>query len=542
MSRYLVDWSPTDIEIVTSDILIIGSGIAGLFAAFIGRAHGKVTILTKKKIEDSNTDLAQGGIAAAIDEDDSPFLHLEDTLKAGDGLCNVDAVEVLVTEGPERVEELIRLGARFDQVGGEIVLTREAAHGRARILHASDATGEEIRRTLVEQCLRTEGIAIHEDCFVVDLVTIGGRCLGALVWDCRRNRLTGFAAPVTIVATGGAGQLYRNTTNPAVATGDGIAAAFRAGAQLMDMEFVQFHPTALNLPGAPHFLISEAVRGEGGILRNQQGDRFMPGYHPMAELAPRDIVSRAIWKEMGRTGSDMVYLDLTQFDPGRLVKRFPKITATCAAYGVDVTRDLIPVSPAAHYMMGGIRTDLWGRTNIEGLYACGEAACNGVHGANRLASNSLLDGLVFGGRIADNFQEVLVPQSLVLSWRELQTGFRLKHTGSMSAAGKLVAVQETMWDLVGILRNSEGLKSAGAKLGRLSSTYDISGPLPEAVEAANLLTLGNLTTLAASIRTESRGGHFRTDYPERDDRDWRQQIILTLSGGKTHVFYKPLAG
>ena len=398
--RYLFSPELDRLPSLESDFLIVGSGIAGLFAAYKAGQLGSVLVVTKQRAEDSNTEMAQGGIAAAVDETDSPVQHLEDTLEAGAGLCDARAVEILVTEGPLRVMELVELGVRFDREGSAWDLGREGAHRRRRILHASDATGGEIARALIRECRSNPRITLREGCFLVDFLRSApsGRCVGALMLDNQSGGFMVCRAPVVIVATGGAGQLYQNTTNPAVATGDGAAAAYRAGAELVDMEFVQFHPTALAMPNAPHFLISEAVRGEGALLRNVRGERFMPRYHQMADLAPRDVVTRAIVREMQETQADHVFLDISQLEPDRFQARFPNICSTCRQYGLDLDKGSIPVAPATHYIMGGIRTGADGETNIPGLYACGEAACNGVHGANRLASNSLLEGLVFGAR------------------------------------------------------------------------------------------------------------------------------------------------
>ncbi|MDA8234827.1 MAG: L-aspartate oxidase, partial [Clostridia bacterium] len=458
LPRYITNFDTQELPWRVCDYLVIGSGIAGLYSALKASAHGRVILLTKKKVADSNTEYAQGGIAAAIDEDDSPDLHLEDTMEAGAGLCNMEAVEVLVNEGPQRVKELIELGANFDRIGNELALTREGAHSRRRILHArGDATGEEIRRALAAQIRQEALVEVKENCFVVDLLTIHNRCLGALVMD-SEGRLEVYYSKVVILATGGAGQLYKNTTNPEVATGDGMAFAYRAGVELMDMEFVQFHPTALALDGAPSFLISEAVRGEGAVLRNGRGERFMTNYHPLAELAPRDIVTRAIIKEMESTGSSRTYLDLTHLDEGLVSRRFPNISATCARYGLDLAKEWISVAPSAHYMMGGVRTSLYGETNITGFYACGEAACLGVHGANRLASNSLLDGLVFGDRIIrrslDYVKEQQEPQPVDLHYDKLLSPLQLD-TGEIKGR-----IQDLMWDKVGIIRSGEGIQQA----------------------------------------------------------------------------------
>ena len=386
----------------TASFLIIGSGIAGLYTALELSKVGRVILITKSNITESNTTYAQGGIAAAISPHDSPELHYQDTMMAGAGLCDSEAVMALVHDGPKRVKHLIELGVPFDQIQGEISLTREAAHSRRRILHADgDATGREVSKTLV-QLVQASKVKIYENHFTVALVTENGRCHGVVTIN--NGQLNLFLSPAVILCTGGLGQIYGKTTNPIIATGDGMTLAFQAGAVLRDMEFIQFHPTALYLPPAPPFLISESVRGEGATLLNNSRERFMPGYHPLAELAPRDIVARSIFTEIEKGESPCVFLDLSKLEPSLIKPRFPNIYETCLNYGLDITSSPIPVAPAAHYMMGGVLTDLKGRTTIPDLYAAGEVASTGVHGANRLASNSLLEGLVFGGRIADHLK------------------------------------------------------------------------------------------------------------------------------------------
>ena len=531
MPRPLLNLNYSSLPRYETDFLIIGSGIAGLITAFKAQAVGRVTVLTKKKVEDSNTEHAQGGIAAAIDEEDSPYLHYEDTLEAGDGLCDPDAVRVLVTDGPRRIEELIDLGTHFDAEDGELALTREGAHSRRRILHASgDATGEEIRRTLVHQCRQGNNIEIIEDIFVIDLLRQqDGSCAGVVALKSLTGEIVLFLARVTVITTGGAGQLYKYTTNPDVATGDGIAMAYRAGVEVMDMEFVQFHPTALAVPGAPRFLISEAVRGEGGILLNAKGERFMPGYHQLADLAPRDVVSRALLNEMTNLGSDSVYLDLTHLDHQFIRQRFPTITSTCRQYGIDITREYIPVAPAAHYLMGGIKTNVDGETNIPALYACGEVACNGVHGANRLASNSLLDGLVFGGRIINSCSQLISrEQPSIASLVRSESGRLGGAHGGFSAMEIIKLIKEIMWEYVGILRSATGLNEALARLRGLEQNFPPLTVDTAYFEAVNLLELGKLTAIAALDREESRGGHFRLDFPIRDDGEWHRNLVYRL--------------
>src|SRR5215813_3558292 len=382
-----------------TDFIVIGSGIAGIRAAVELAPAGRTVVLTKDRITESNTEYAQGGIAVALSEEDDLSLHFQDTIDAGDGLCDAEAVKVLVQEGPPRITELIRHGAEFDRKGGELAFTREAAHSRSRVIHArGDATGREIVRALITWSRQLDQIEYLPHSCTQSLIVKDSRCVGVTYIEPVTNRIRALYARAVVLATGGAGQLYLHTTNPDVATGDGQAMAYRAGAVMADMEFIQFHPTALAVEGAPRFLLSEAMRGEGGILRNPAGERFMPRYDKRAELAPRDVVSRSIYFEMKRGGWPFVYLDLRALDRGFVRERFPQIHATCLLYNIDVTRDLIPVSPAAHYIMGGVKTDTFGRTSIPGLFAAGEVACTGVHGANRLASNSLLEGLVFGAR------------------------------------------------------------------------------------------------------------------------------------------------
>ncbi|NPV28696.1 MAG: L-aspartate oxidase [Firmicutes bacterium] len=532
--RYLFALELDQLPSYEADFLVIGSGIAGLFTAYKAREFGSVLVLTKQRAEDSNTEMAQGGIAAAIDETDSPVLHLEDTLAAGAGLCDPRAVEILVTEGPVRVMELVELGVRFDREGDAWALGQEGAHRRRRILHASDATGEEIAQALIRECRREQNITLKEGCFLVDFIREPrtGRCGGALVLDAGTGGFTVCRAGVVVAATGGAGQLYLNTTNPAVATGDGMAAAYRAGAELMDMEFVQFHPTALALSGAPRFLISEAVRGEGAFLRNVKGERFMLRFHELAELAPRDIVSRAIVLEMEKTGADHVYLDITHLDRDRFRARFPNIWRTCQRYGLDPAQGYIPVAPAAHYIMGGIKTNTEGETNIPGLYACGEVACNGVHGANRLASNSLLEGLVFGARAAAAGIRYLEETGRRIPELPPYLAGKSKVDASLpedSFWGRVAdRVRTVMWEKAGIIRTGQGLVEAAAELEKLAEEIPSSAPLREAVEAVNLLTLGRLTVVAALLRTESRGGHFRKDFPARDDLFWLRHLVFQI--------------
>lgn len=526
IGRYISEIKP-DVPVFRTDYLVIGSGIAGLFTALKASELGQVIVLTKKTLKDSNTGLAQGGIAAAVHEEDSPFLHLEDTLEAGAGLCDIEAVNVLVTEGPARVRELMELGAQFDTVDGTVALTREAAHSKARILHSADATGEAIRQALVARCLQEPNIIVRENQFLIDILTTGAECQGALVLDNTRGSKALYLAKCTIVATGGAGQLFKYTTNPDIATADGVAACFRAGCELADMEFVQFHPTVLVTDTSQRFLISEAVRGEGAHLLNSKNERFMPRYHPLGELAPRDVVARAIWNEMNQTGCDRVFLDVTRLpDPAA---RFPNIYQTCLGFGHDLTRDPIPVAPAAHFMMGGVKTNTYGETSIYGLYACGEVACNGVHGANRLASNSLLEGLVFGQRIVEASRPMVYRRTVGVE--EIMENFRKEDDlflpeGDKEPAEVRRELSNIMWEYVGIIRDEEGLKTAAGAINRLGRELGRGQSELEYYQSINMLTVARVMVQAALWRKESRGAHFRRDYPDRDDIRWAQHLTF----------------
>lgn len=522
MRRYLANFNTQELEAIECAFLILGSGIAGLYTAHIASSFwNDVVVLTKRGIDDTATERAQGGIAAALGPSDSPALHYEDTLIAGAGLCDSDAVRILVNEGLSRVEQLIQLGANFDRANGRFDLTREGAHTRRRILHAAgDATGAEIQRVLSSTVRTNPRIRVMENHFVVDLLTEKGICWGVLAYDNGSKKLKVFRSRVVVLATGGAGQVYQDTTNPKVVTGDGIAVAYRAGAEVMDMEFVQFHPTVLALEGAPRFLISEAVRGEGGVLLNAKGERFMLRYHPLGELAPRDIVVRSILKEIADSDRGFVYLSLAHLDPVKVRERFPMITQRLRTYGLDLACDPIPVAPAAHYFMGGVKTGLFGETNIGGLYACGEVACAGVHGANRLASNSLLDGLVFGGQIIKHAQ-VHAPQSTPAT--AANQGLQSPDGLDVHAlAGELRAL---MQEYVGAVRTGAGLEAALRRFEGWEWVRQKEAALPELMEYRNMLDVAELITEAALMRTESRGAHYRADCPESKER-WKRHIIL----------------
>ncbi len=502
------------------DFIIVGSGIAGLYAALLARRHGSVCVLTKGGIDECNTKYAQGGIAAAVGADDTPELHLQDTIDAGAGLVDEEAARILVEAATDRIHDLVDFGVPFDSADGEVALGREAAHSRSRILHAGgDSTGAHIELSL-SGLARMSRFTIKEHVQVEEILIEHGRAVALAALDTRTNISERFDAGAIILASGGCGQLFRVSTNPDVATGDGVALAYRAGAEVQDMEFIQFHPTALRLPSVPIFLISEAVRGEGGVLLNTAGERFMAAYDAKAELAPRDIVARAIVSEMQRTGTDRVYLDITHLPGTRITARFPQIYRYCLDHGVDITKEPVPVSPAAHYMMGGVRTNTWGETTIRGLYACGEVACTGVHGANRLASNSLLETVVFAKRIVERItSNAGEPPPPVPDASDLPPC-----ANEPGGAPDRASLQALMWDKVGIVRDGDGLASAARQLAAWRSA------LPEANdrashEVANMVLVGRLMAEAARQREESRGAHYRTDFPLASD-EWRRHITF----------------
>ena len=507
------------------DFIVVGTGIAGLYTALQTNKHGSTLIITKGSIDDCNTKYAQGGIAAAISKKDSPELHFQDTVAAGDGVCDEEAVRILVNEAPDRISDLVDIGLPFDTLDGEIALTMEAAHSVPRILHAGgDATGEHIEVTLSRK-VRQAKIQIMEDFLATEVLVENGKVAGIKALDCRTGTIEEIGCQYLILATGGAGQLYKSTTNSDVATGDGIALAFNTGAEIMNMEFFQFHPTALRLPGVAPFLISEAVRGEGGVLRNVDGHHFMPDYAPAGDLAPRDIVARSIIYEMQKTGSDRVFIDATHLPAKVTTTRFPHIYRFCLDHGLDITKGLIPVAPAAHYMMGGIRTNTWGETNIAGLFAVGETACTGVHGANRLASNSLIEVLVFSKRIMQR-----ITQESETDTATSPMGVQVRHlVGVRQAPEKLPApslsaLQELLWDKVGIIRNGEDLTQSADILAAWQECLSPPADRPS-YELSNLILTGRLVTEAALIREESRGAHFRADFP-RSLPQWQHYVAL----------------
>ena len=531
------------------DYLIVGSGVAGLSFALKACKHGNVALITKKSDTESNTNYAQGGIASVMSEDDSFDLHIRDTHIAGAGLCHEDSVEMLVREGPKYVRELVELGARFNTEKTpngktDLALGREGGHSKRRIVHAADLTGREIERTLVVQAKRRDNIRLFEHDFTVDLITRPGPdgslvCCGAYVLDTETEEITTFRAKVTMLATGGCGRVYLHTTNPDIATGDGVAMAYRAGARIANMEFIQFHPTSLYHPDARSFLISEAVRGEGGVLRLRDGGTFMENYHEMGCLAPRDIVARAIDAELKKSGDECVFLDVTHLDPEKIRKRFPNIYQKCLSVGIDITKDRIPIVPAAHYSCGGVLTDVNARTSIARLYACGEVACTGVHGANRLASNSLLEALVFAHRAAaDSLAwmrmegEAPAEPMLCADLPDFPKAAHNRYVSPEVVADLADSVRLVMWKYVGIVRTNARLEKAQEEvseiMGQVESLYSSGRLSPELLELRNLATVAWLIIESASSRGESRGLHYTLDYPDTDDVNWKQDTILHM--------------
>ncbi|HXY23543.1 MAG TPA: L-aspartate oxidase [Candidatus Acidoferrum sp.] len=520
-----------------ADYAVVGSGIAGLRAAIELSAAGTVLVLAKSNLSDSATAWAQGGIAVALSDEDEIGLHEQDTIKAGDGLCRAEAVSLLVEEGPKYITQLIEWGTEFDRAGTKLAFTREAAHSRSRILHAhGDSTGREISRALLARAHTIPHLHLRAHAFTTELIVERGGVTGLRFIDETDGSLHELRAGTVLLATGGLGQIYRETTNPDVATGDGMAIAYDAGAVLSDMEFVQFHPTALAIQGAPRFLLSEALRGEGAVLRNIGLERFMKRYHEAQELAPRDVVARAIVSEMQRTNSTHVYLDMTKKSEEFLKTRFPRIYETCLSYGLDLASDLAPVCPAAHYMMGGVKTDLWGRTSLPGLYAAGETAATGVHGANRLASNSLLEGLVFGARAGQAMMKDAPagkrqPGALPGSPAPLPGNSSTAQKETAKAAEKksaacvtLTKIRDIMWREVGIMRSGKELTEAIKQLEALELPKS-DKPSRGSHELRNLHKLGLVMARAALAREESRGSHYRSDFPYRNDENFSKHSL-----------------
>lgn len=531
-----------------TDFLVIGSGIAGLSYALKVAKFGKVTIITKKKIQKTNTALAQGGIAAVFSDIDSFDLHIKDTLEAGDGLCNKTVVEMVVKNGPARIKELVSQGAHFNKEGDgeyDFSLGQEGGHSAKRIVYAQDLTGKEIEDTLVKNVESNENITILEDHIAVNLITFSSSirsgllvtqrenlCCGAYVLNNKTGKIETFYAGITLLSTGGASKVYLYTSNPDIATGDGIAMAYRAGASVANLEFVQFHPTCLYHPEAKNFLISEAVRGEGAVLIDASGHRFMENYSPDKELACRDVVARAIDSELKKTGAESVFLDISHKDPEFIKKRFPNIYSKCLEYGIDMTKDPIPVVPAAHYMCGGVATDLNGKTDIQRLYAVGETACTGLHGANRLASNSLLEALVYShGAFQASVKEFeSIKNKIIVTldpWDETNT---TDSDEAIVVSHNWDEIRRLMWNYVGIVRSDKRLQRALRRIENINEEineyywdFKVTADL---IELRNLATVAELIIRSALMRKESRGLHYNIEYPEKDDQNWLKHTIL----------------
>ncbi len=525
-----------------TDFIVVGAGVAGLRAAIELAPAGRVLVLAKQEFTESATQYAQGGIAVVLGDEDEIGLHLQDTIDAGDGIVNLEAAKVLVEEGPPRIQELLDWGTQFDRTGSKLTFTREAAHSRSRILHAhGDSTGREIGRALAAKARTLSNISFSEFEFTADLLIAEGQVTGVRLVG-GNDDLHDVRASAVLLATGGVGQVYRDTTNPGVATADGIAMAYRAGAVLSDMEFVQFHPTALFVENAPRFLISEALRGEGAYLLNRTHERFMPAYHLKAELAPRDVVARAIASDIAQDPAPdaCVYLDMRHLTAKNLTARFPRIYATCLLYHIDITNDLVPVRPAAHYLMGGVRTDLHGRTSLPGLFAAGETACTGVHGANRLASNSLLEGLVYGARAGACMRKEFRtrrerPADSPPPARSTQAG----DFCDGDAETAIINVQELMSRNAGVVRSGKELAEALETIQALSSK--LPSPVSRrACEARNIQQAASLILKSALARHESRGAHYRTDFPQHDDVAFlKHSLAQRNKDGDDKLWFEP---
>jgi L-aspartate oxidase len=524
--RYLVPFGPKQTPHLFTDVLIIGGGIAGLRAALEVPRSLNVLVVTKDLIQLSNSSWAQGGIAGVLSPEDRFENHIEDTLTAGAGLCDRAVVEMVVRDAPEEINRLVQWGTHFDEENGKLALTREGGHSHRRIVHAlGDATGFEVMRAMIERVRSAANATVWEKTFTLDLMVHEGRCVGAHVARQRKEKILAWSKQ-TILASGGCGMVYRETTNPPVATGDGMAAAYRAGAELRDMEFMQFHPTVLYVAGSSRHLISEAVRGEGAYLRDKNGDRFMPAQDPRAELAPRDVVAQAIVRTMERTQHPNVYLDLSHLDPAKVMERFPGIAKVCHDFGLDITRDLIPVRPGAHYMMGGVTVDLLGRTSLPGLWAAGEVTSSGLHGANRLASNSLIEGLVYGAVCARGATEAALAAPDVFVVPPLSHRPAHEKSEPLDVADITNSLRSLMVRRMGIVRDRLGLLEAERQVSFwcryvLPRVFDSRA----GSELQNLLIVARLMIGSALRREESRGVHFRSDFPKRDDDHWQKHIV-----------------
>jgi L-aspartate oxidase len=526
--RYLLPFDTRRALHRFTDVLVIGGGLAGLRAANAVEPNQSVLVVTKDSLRESNSNYAQGGIAGVLNPDDCFESHVADTLTAGGNLCDEEIVNMVIREGPRRIDELVRWGTHFDQLDGELSLGREGGHSVERIVHArGDATGAEIMRAVIQRTRQQEYIDIWENAFTVDLLTHQGRCRGAIIVDERKGPVIVWAKE-TILCTGGAGQIYRESTNPSVATGDGQAIAYRAGVQLRDMEFIQFHPTVLYIAGSSRSLITEAVRGEGAYLVDSNGHRFMPDYDERAELAPRDVVSQSIIRQMEATKHANVFLDLSHLDSEHVMARFPGIAEACKTFGLDITSDRIPVRPGAHYMVGGVTVDRQGRTSMPGLWAAGEVTSSGLHGANRLASNSLLEGLVYGAHAGEAASRAAAEESSAMESLPIQHPVH-NHNESFDVADVRVSLKSLMGRLVGVERRPQDLREAADSI-RSFAAYVMRHQFDnlEGWELQNLLLVASCMVDAAIARNESRGVHFRSDFPKADDENWRRHLTMQI--------------
>jgi L-aspartate oxidase len=529
--RYLVGFDTAQLPELFTEVLVVGSGVAGLTSALEAAKRSKVMVISKNKLGENNTMHAQGGIAAVISPNDRFQYHIRDTLEAGQGLCDREVVEKVVREGPKRIKGLMELGAKFDREDGLLALTQEGGHSRPRIIHGrGDSTGMVVEEALIHAVGDNADISTMDHCFAIDLLVVEGACRGALLWHKQRGRFVVWAGE-TILATGGCGQLFRETTNSEVATGDGLAMAYRAGTVLQDMEFIQFHPTTLYIAGAARALITEAMRGEGAILRNKWGERFMPKYHPLAELAPRDVVSQSILKEMQDTEHTHVCLDVTHLPGKYLESRFPNINSICASFHLDITKEWIPVRPSAHYMIGGIKVDDKARTGLPHLYACGETACTGLHGANRLGSNSLLECLVYGYTAGREASLSLKRRRRRVQSYPVKVSTEVKRLRGLNLEDIKDSLKSLIWRCAGVERDEKHLKEAEDTLLQWwEYVMDKEFHTPEGWELQNMLLLSDLIIRASQERKESRGVHYRKDCPQRDDHHWKRHIVFRGQG------------